>query len=111
MKLAILPTSYLPKVAYFLMISTIFYVYKKNLQLNTSKTKTAMNAKISIFVICVESIIYLLLHNLHDCTFKANLPQRSSKALVHKIVHTRIVENIPVNGNKGAFNCIPCKKV
>ena len=29
-----------------------------------------MNAKISVFVICVELIIYLLLYNLHDCTFK-----------------------------------------
>ena len=28
-----------------------------------------MNVKISEFVICVEVIIYLLLHNLHDCTF------------------------------------------
>ena len=28
-----------------------------------------MNAKISVFVISVEAIIYLLLHNLHDCTF------------------------------------------
>ena len=31
----------------------------------------AMNiAQISLFVICVEVIIYLLLENLHDCTFK-----------------------------------------
>ena len=29
-----------------------------------------MNAKISVFVICVEGIIYFLLYNLHDCTFK-----------------------------------------
>ena len=29
-----------------------------------------MNAKILVFVICVEAIIYLLLYNLHDCTFK-----------------------------------------
>ena len=29
-----------------------------------------MNAKISVFVICVEAIIYLLLYNLQDCTFK-----------------------------------------
>ena len=29
-----------------------------------------MNAKISVFVICVEEFIYLLLYNLHDCTFK-----------------------------------------
>ena len=27
-----------------------------------------MNAKISLFVICVEAIIYLLLYNFHDCT-------------------------------------------
>ena len=39
-----------------------------------------MNAKISVFVICVEAIIYLLLCNLHDCTFnnvarlKAKIP-------------------------------------
>ena len=29
-----------------------------------------MNVKISVFVICVEVIIYLLLHNFHDRTFK-----------------------------------------
>ena len=29
-----------------------------------------MNAKISVLVIYVEAIIYLLLYNLHDCTFK-----------------------------------------
>ena len=29
-----------------------------------------MNAKISVFVICVEAIIYSLLYDLHDCTFK-----------------------------------------
>ena len=28
-----------------------------------------MNAKISVFAICVEAIIYLLLRNLYDCTF------------------------------------------
>ena len=28
-----------------------------------------MNAKISVFVIYVEVIIYLLLYNLHDCAF------------------------------------------
>ena len=27
-----------------------------------------MHAKVSVFVICVEAIIYLLLRNLHDCT-------------------------------------------
>ena len=29
-----------------------------------------MNAKISLFVICVEAIIYLLLYNLHGCAIK-----------------------------------------
>ena len=33
------------------------------------KTGTAMNAKISVFVICVEAITYLLLYNLHDFAF------------------------------------------
>ena len=28
-----------------------------------------MNMKISMFVICAEAILYLLLYNLHDCTF------------------------------------------
>ena len=31
-----------------------------------------MNAKIPVFVICVKAIIYLLLHNLHDCNFNEN---------------------------------------
>ena len=32
-----------------------------------------MNAKISVFVTCVKAIIYLLLYNLHDCTFNFNV--------------------------------------
>ena len=28
-----------------------------------------MNAKIPVFAIRVEAVIYLLLYNLHDCTF------------------------------------------
>ena len=32
-----------------------------------------MNAKISVFVICFEAIIYLLLYNLHDCAFTEKL--------------------------------------
>ena len=43
---------------------------KKNLRFNILKTRTAMNAETSVFVIFVETIIYLLLYNLHDCTFK-----------------------------------------
>ena len=35
------------------------------LKVQSCKLKTAMNAKISMFVVCVEVIIYLLLYNLH----------------------------------------------
>ena len=31
-----------------------------------------MNAKISVFAISVKAIIYLLVYNLHDCTFNGN---------------------------------------
>ena len=41
----------------------------KTLWLNNIKTRTAMNVKIAMLVICVEAIIYLLSYNLHDCTF------------------------------------------
>ena len=34
-----------------------------------------MNAKISVLIIFVEAIIYLLLYNLHDCTFKIGLKE------------------------------------
>ena len=40
----------------------------KILRLNDLRTRAAMNAKISVFVICIEVIIYLLLYNLPDCT-------------------------------------------
>ena len=53
----------------FFNISIVFSVYK-TLRLNNVKTRSAINAKISVFVICVEAIIYLLLYNLYDCTFK-----------------------------------------
>ena len=46
-----------------------FLFIKKALRLNNLKTRTAMNVKILVFVTCVEAIIYLLLWNLHDCTF------------------------------------------
>ena len=47
-----------------------FLFINKTLRLNNLKTRTAMNAKISLFVIFVEAIIYLLLYSLHDCVFK-----------------------------------------
>ena len=38
------------------------------LRLNNLKTSRDMNAKTSVFVICVEAIMYLLLCDLHDST-------------------------------------------
>ena len=59
--------------AYFLKVSNVFYVYKQNLWLDNLKTRTSMNAKASVFVICVEAIIYLLLYNVHDFTFNTQI--------------------------------------
>ena len=30
-----------------------------------------MNAKISLFAICVEAIIYFLSYNMHECNFES----------------------------------------
>ena len=42
-----------------------------------------MNANISVFVICVEAIIYLFLCDLHDCTFNMTVPL-SAVALLYQ---------------------------
>ena len=48
-----------------------FLFINKTLRLKNLKTRTAVNAKISVFVNCVEAIIYLLLYGLHYDTFKS----------------------------------------
>ena len=48
----------------------LFCFIDKTLRINNLKTRTAINAKISVFFICVKAIIYLLLYNLHEWTFK-----------------------------------------
>ena len=56
-----------------------------------------MNAKISEFVICAEAIIYLLLRNLHDCTFKQNSRFTSRKrdlSLNHAMHHFHVITPI-----------------
>ena len=64
-------------MCYFLKSSRLFNSFyshflfiRKTLRLNDVQTRTAVNAKISVFVLFVEAIIYLLLFDLHDCTFK-----------------------------------------
>ena len=61
------------KETYFWTVSIVFSVYKQNFMLNNVKTRTVMNATISVFVICVKAIIYFL-YNLHDCTFMYEWP-------------------------------------
>ena len=41
-----------------------------------------MIAKISVFVICVEAIIYLLLYDLNDCTFKRTFNFGSIRVII-----------------------------
>ena len=48
----------------------LFSFINKTLRLNILKARAAMNVKLSVFDICVEAVIYLLLHNLHDSNFK-----------------------------------------
>ena len=57
------------KSSLLLTIFVFFLFVNKTLRLNNLKTRTAMNAKISVFVICAEVIIYLLLHHLDDGSF------------------------------------------
>ena len=55
----------------------------KTFRLNNLKTTTAVNAKIPVFVICVEVIIQSLLFNFHDRTFKIKY-HRSNEDLLHR---------------------------
>ena len=60
------------KIAIFLFLLSFLFI-NKTLLLNNLKARTAMNAKVSVFVICVEARIYLLLYNLHDFTLNNSL--------------------------------------
>ena len=41
------------------------------------------------FVICVEAIIYLLLYNLHDCTFKQELRQQAAAVINYSVMFSK----------------------
>ena len=45
-----------------------------------------MNAKISVFAICAEAIIYLLIYNLHDCTFKVSYHNEFAGQLINYVI-------------------------
>ena len=48
------------------------------LRLNNLKARTAMNATVSLLVICVKAIICLLLYNFHDPNFSVLYKDRGS---------------------------------
>ena len=45
-----------------------------------------MNEKISVFVICAQVIIYLLLYNFCNCTFKSYQNVRNVYSMCHEII-------------------------
>ena len=49
----------------------------KSLGLNNIATKNATNYKYWGFIIYIQAIINMLLHNLHDCTFKTSFKLKS----------------------------------
>ena len=62
-----------------------FLLRNNTLRPNNLKTRTAVNAKISVFVVCVEAIIYLLLHDLYGCTLNLSLTSNSFVFLTLKM--------------------------
>ena len=68
------------KFAIFVKSSLLFNGFYCLFCLQTQLYSSVINAKTSVFVICAEAIVYLLLHNLHHFTFKKNV-ERVSKVL------------------------------
>ena len=59
-----------------------------------------MNAKISVFIICVDAIIYLLLDKLHDCTFKeVTVTKLVDKFYVLCLLSEDLVKKVSANVN------------
>ena len=58
-----------------------------------------MNGKISVFVICVEAMIYLLLHNFHDYTFNDNIRMER----LFRVIDSDPSKSVEVIGTSGIF--------
>ena len=56
---------------FFNTIYCLFCLYTNSSRLNNLKTKKVMNTKLSGFVTYVKIMIFLLLYNLRECTFKS----------------------------------------
>ena len=55
------------KGSQFLTVSIVFSVYKQNF--TAQKLEQLQMLKFQCLLFVIEAIIYLLLYNLHDCTF------------------------------------------
>ena len=88
----------------------LFLFVNKTLRLNNFKTRTDMNAKISVLIIFVEAIIYLLLYNLHDCTFKSFEIVRVASVCTRKrraVLYWRITKPSTTNRRPTTDNQLP----
>ena len=74
----IVPWNFLFAKVDCMLILSIFLFINKVLRLNNFKYES----EISMCVICVEAIIYLLLYNVHDCTFKGMVDHEKHKAFL-----------------------------
>ena len=71
-----------------------------------------MNAKISVFVVCIETIICLLLYNLDDCTFKDTQREKAplnqtpalTKSMNIDIWDVGISNQLPIRGSQTETN-------
>ena len=67
--------------------------------------RTAMNATISVFVNCIETIIHLLFYNLHDCTFSTCLilPSRRKDVVETSFFWSQRCLRLVWNGSRENF--------
>ena len=77
------------------------------LRFSNLKTRTVMNAKISVFVICVEAIMYLLLHSPHAFTFKKNAERVLKDLKSSKRHNIRFQMKEHLNIQCSLFKCFP----
>ena len=70
-----------------------FLFINKTLRFNIIKTRIAMNAKISVFAICVDVIIYLLLYNCMTVPISKSVPKHVPDITGHRFspISTRSV--------------------
>ena len=84
-----------------------FPFINKTLRFNNLKTRKAMNAKISVFVICVEAMMYLLLYNLYDSTFNWGFNHK----LLKKIMSFLTLYWVSASKYKYTYTLISCTDI